>query len=332
MNSQILTKINYFIKNRLIELLGFALVFVSIFLLASIVSYSPSDPNFIYSPENTEIKNIGGFYGSVISDFLLQSLGLISIFLVFNFFCWGLIIIIKKKISNFVTKIFFTFVYMILGATVLNTFFNDSFWLIDNGNGGFVGREIKENIYYFTPLIENQYVIYSLSLLTIVFFILSLSMKPNEITIILLLPFAIIKKMASLFNKNKKKEIPMPDEAKVTIFVTSGPETPQRCATPFYMANIAAAMDNEAEMIFQIDGVLLMKKDVADGLFAKEGGKSIMDFIRDAKEADVEMRVCSAALQLHDMTEDDLIEECDGVVGAAYMTDVGLDSELVLTY
>ena len=89
MNSQILTKINYFIKNRLIELLGFALVFVSIFLLASIVSYSPGDPNFIYSPENTEIKNIGGFYGSVISDFLLQSLGLISFFLVLIFFVGG---------------------------------------------------------------------------------------------------------------------------------------------------------------------------------------------------------------------------------------------------
>ena len=124
----------------------------------------------------------------------------------------------------------------------------------------------------------------------------------------------------------------MSDDGKVTIFVTSGPATPQRCATPFYMASVAAAMDNEAEMIFQIDGVLLMKKGVADDLFAKEGGKSIMDFIRDAKEADVEMRVCSAALQLHDMTEDDLIEECDGVVGAAYMIDVGLDSELVLTY
>ena len=124
----------------------------------------------------------------------------------------------------------------------------------------------------------------------------------------------------------------MTDEGKVTIFVTSGPETPQRCATPFYMANIAAAMDNEAEMIFQIDGVLLMKKGVSENLFAKEGGKSIIDFIREAKDADVEMRVCSAALQLHDMTEDDLIEECDGVVGAAYMTDVGLDSELVLTY
>ena len=111
----------------------------------------------------------------------------------------------------------------------------------------------------------------------------------------------------------------MDDEGKVTIFVTTGPDTPQRCATPFYMASVAAAMDSETEMIFQIDGVLLMKKGEADELYAKEGGKKIIDFIRESKEADVEMRVCSAALQLHDMTEDDLIEECDGVVGAAYI-------------
>ena len=124
----------------------------------------------------------------------------------------------------------------------------------------------------------------------------------------------------------------MDDEGSVLIFVTSGPETPQRCATPFYMASIAAAMDNEAEIIFQIDGVLLMKKGVAEGIVAKEGGKSILEVIREAKEADVEMKVCSAALQLHDMTEDDLIDECDGVVGAAYMTDQGLDASMVLCY
>ena len=122
------------------------------------------------------------------------------------------------------------------------------------------------------------------------------------------------------------------DEGNVVVFVTTGPETPQRCATPFYMANMAAVMDNEAEMIFQIDGVLLMKKGVAEGLMAKEGGKKIIDFIRDAKEAGVEMKVCSAALQLHDMTPDDLIEECDEVVGAAYMIDQALDANLVLCY
>lgn len=124
----------------------------------------------------------------------------------------------------------------------------------------------------------------------------------------------------------------MEDEGKVVIFVTSGPETPQRCATPFYMATVAAAMDHEAELIFQIDGVLLLKKGVAEGIVAKEGGKTIIDFIRDAKEADVEMRVCSAALQLHDMTPEDLIEECDGVVGAAYMTEKGMEADMVLSY
>jgi len=149
MNSQILIKINSFIKSRLVEFLGILLVVTGIFILASILSYSPSDPNFIYTPENTEIKNIGGFYGSVISDFLLQSLGLISILLVINFFFWGLKIITDKKINNFIMKIFFTLIYIVLGSVVLNIFYNDSFWLINNGNGGFVGREFKKNIHYF---------------------------------------------------------------------------------------------------------------------------------------------------------------------------------------
>ena len=206
MNSQILVKINNFIKNRLIELLGALLILVSIFLLATIVSYSPGDPNFIYQSESTEIKNIGGFYGSVISDFLLQSLGLISIFLVFNFFYWGIKLSTQKIIINFTTKIFFVFTYLIFGTTVLNIFYNNSFWLIDNGNGGFVGRAIKENIYYFTPLIENHYVIYIFTTLTIIFFILSLGIKINEITKILLFPFVIIKKIKNLLRKNKKKQ------------------------------------------------------------------------------------------------------------------------------
>ena len=137
------------------------------------------------------MKNIGGFYGSVVSDFLLQSIGLISILFAFNFFGWGIKLITKKKISNFIPKIFFTLIYIILGTTVLNIFYNDSFWLIDNGNGGFVGRLTKENINYFTPLIENQYVIYSLILLTTIFFILSLKIKLNEITKIILFPFFI---------------------------------------------------------------------------------------------------------------------------------------------
>ena len=203
MNSPILQKINNFVKNRLIETLGALLVFFAIFLLISIFSYSPSDPNFIYSPENTEIKNIAGFYGSIISDFLLQSIGLTSIFLTVNFFYWGLKIIYKRKINNIVLKIFFTLNYIIFGTVVLNIFYSDSFWLFHNGNGGFVGRIIKENIYYFTPLVEHRYAFFILTGLTILFFILSLGIKKNESKKILIFPFFLTSKIISIFKKNK---------------------------------------------------------------------------------------------------------------------------------
>jgi DNA segregation ATPase FtsK/SpoIIIE, S-DNA-T family len=207
MNSQVLIKINNFIKNRLIEIIGIILMIASIFLLMSIISYSPSDPNFIYTPENVQIKNIWGFYGSVISDFFLQSLGLVSFLLVFNFFYWGMKIASKKMVGNFITKSFFIFLYISFGTTALNIFDNTSFWLIDNGNGGFVGRIIKENIFYFTPAINNQYVIYLTILFTIIFFILSLEMNKNGITKILFFPFNLFKKIKNVFSKVKKENI-----------------------------------------------------------------------------------------------------------------------------
>ena len=190
MNSKILIKVNSFVKKRMIELLGILLALTGFFLLISIASYSPSDPNFIYTPENSEIKNFGGFYGSVTSDFLLQSMGLISFFIIINLFCWSYKIIAIKKISNFISKIFFTIVYIIFGTTYINIFYNNSFWLIDNGNGGFIGQIIKENIYAFSN-VENQYAGLILLFISILFFIISLDLKLNEILKILISPFFI---------------------------------------------------------------------------------------------------------------------------------------------
>ena len=59
MNSGNLVKINNFFKNRLIEFSGVSLVIFSIFVFLSIASYSPGDPNFIYTPEQIDIKNFG---------------------------------------------------------------------------------------------------------------------------------------------------------------------------------------------------------------------------------------------------------------------------------
>ncbi len=214
MNLQVLSKFNSFIKARLIELFGSFLILLSLFLFVSTITYSPSDPNFIYTPESSEIKNVGGFYGSVISDFLLQSIGFISFLLMITISEWGFRLMVQKKIYNISLKIFFILLYITFGTTFINVSFNNSFWLIDNGNSGFVGRIIKENIYTLTPIIENQYIIYSLIFLTAIFFIFSMSLKIKEIRKIISFPFVIFYKLFSLLKKNKIENI---NEEKINI-------------------------------------------------------------------------------------------------------------------
>ena len=74
-----------FLIKRLSELTGLILLFLSILLLLSLISYSPEDPNFIF-PENTEMKNLIGIKGSYASDILYQSIGLISLLVPVSFF------------------------------------------------------------------------------------------------------------------------------------------------------------------------------------------------------------------------------------------------------
>ena len=209
MNPKILLTINNFLKDRLIEISGILLIIAGIFLIISIVSYSPSDPNFIYQPENVEIKNIGGFYGSVISDFLLQSIGLTAILFSITLCFWGLRLISAKQIKSFISRIFYVTVYIVTGTIFINISFNDSFLLIDNGNSGFVGRIIKENIYNFTTIIENIYSIYFFILLTIIFFILSLNIKVQQTLKIFSKFFLIFKKkeQTNIDEENKDSNI-----------------------------------------------------------------------------------------------------------------------------
>ncbi len=204
MYSQILIKINSFVKKRFIEFSGILLIIASIFLLISILSYDQGDPSLTYTPETNLIKNLGGFYGSAIADFILQSIGLVSFFIIINLFNWGFTLIKEKKIDNFITKVFFTFSYIIFGTTYLNISYNYSYWINFHGNGGFVGHIIKEFFYSFTNIIDNQYINLSFLILAIVFFILSLNLKIKEIIKILSLPYFIIKKVIVLFKRKKK--------------------------------------------------------------------------------------------------------------------------------
>lgn len=121
-------------------------------------------------------------------------------------------------------------------------------------------------------------------------------------------------------------------EQTVVIVMTSGPSTPQRCATPFYIGALLAAMDAQVTIFFTMEGVRLIRKGVPEALVAMEGGKRIIEFMRDAKSAGVRFHACNPALPGYEMDAADLIAEVDEVSSGGALADMILSSDKVLFF
>ena len=157
MNTNFLDSVTNFLKKRTFEFVGLILISTSIGLAIAFTTYSPEDPSFVYGDRDFEIKNFFGIYGSSIADFLLQSFGLVSFLILANFLFWGINLIIQKEIKKIILKLFLMVSYLILGSIFIYITFNNSFWLIDNGNSGFVGKIGYEFLSTWFPYIDNTY-------------------------------------------------------------------------------------------------------------------------------------------------------------------------------
>ncbi len=119
------------------------------------------------------------------------------------------------------------------------------------------------------------------------------------------------------------------------MLVNTDPRNGEELGAPFFQASVAAAMEYEVEVVCTATAGQLMKRGVAEALVVKPGSpKTVYDFIRDAHEAGVKFLCCSPNLDLFDMTEDDLIPECSGIVGGAYVIEEVMENDdtRVLTY
>ena len=118
------------------------------------------------------------------------------------------------------------------------------------------------------------------------------------------------------------------------VMVNTDTRNGEELGAPFFQASIAAAMDYEVEVICTATAGRLLNKGVAENLVVKPGSpKTVYDFIKDAHEAGVKFYCCSPNLDLFNMTEADLIPECAGVVGGAYVIEQVMESDCkVLTY
>ncbi len=166
-----------FAIKRLAETFGLIVFFSGLLLLISLISYSPNDPNFIF-PENTEIKNILGFRGSIVSDLLFQSIGLASYLLSLTLIITGINILRIKDLFLVIENLFFSVLYLISGTLFLSYFYKNAFALYINGNGGFVGVYLNQTFLINIIQINEVIFFYVLIILILVLFLISINFKP----------------------------------------------------------------------------------------------------------------------------------------------------------
>ena len=190
--------------NRIIEIAGIAIVIIGLLLLVSLATFSPDDPNFIF-PDNTEIKNLLGFYGSYTADLFFQTFGLIALLIPFTLIFSGINIALTKKIFLIFGSIFYLVLYSLFGSIFFSFFYPSAFNLYINGNGGFIGKYLETSFISSLININSQISYYLLILIILILFLISIHFKISSFYKIIksLFKLIFVKKEKSYTNENE---------------------------------------------------------------------------------------------------------------------------------
>lgn len=120
----------------------------------------------------------------------------------------------------------------------------------------------------------------------------------------------------------------------LVVLMNTDPRNPEELGAPFYHAAVAAAMDYEVDLVCTAAAGKLMRKGVAEAIRIDPADpKTVLDWIREAREQGVRLWACPANLGLSGTGTEELIAECDGLMGAVAMIQAIMDDDVrVLTY
>ena len=121
-------------------------------------------------------------------------------------------------------------------------------------------------------------------------------------------------------------------EGKVLYVQTHGVDDPGRCATPFFLAASAAAMECEVAIYFTMYGPQLLQQSVVEKIGPKgERGQPLFYFIKQATDLGVRLYVCQPSLDLNDLQIDELIDGVEMIGGAAF-NELAMTADSVISF
>ena len=199
-----------FITNRLFELSGILLLFLSCFIFLSLLSFSPLDPS-LNNLTSSEVSNLGGIIGANISDLLVQLFGYSSFILTVVLLSWSYKLIFHKylpliALHTFLLPFFLTSISVFINLLNLSSV------------NGFISNEIMISLLDFGLLSTNlNYILLLISVflstLLLLFFSMGLSKKDWFLTtqvigqILLKIIYLFISLFKLVFKKSSNSKL-----------------------------------------------------------------------------------------------------------------------------
>lgn len=161
---------NHFARTPMKILLGTALGLFCVFLFLSFVSYNPADPSLNRSTA-AEATNWGGYFGAIIADLGMQSLGLASMLLVFIPLTWAFKITRGYSISYLWLRFTLLLLSLVTVSSILALLDPPLSWPVSSGFGGAIGAVQQEAFYnlYKNPLFISANLCMSLVMVSLAF-------------------------------------------------------------------------------------------------------------------------------------------------------------------
>ena len=100
-----------------------------------------------------------------------------SYFVAITIFFTGFNLFRQKKFIIILENLFYTVIYCILTTLFFSTYYNNSFWLAINGNGGFVGNFLNGSMISNLISLNSEIFYYILIVLSFLFFFISINFK-----------------------------------------------------------------------------------------------------------------------------------------------------------
>jgi S-DNA-T family DNA segregation ATPase FtsK/SpoIIIE len=181
------------------EIIGIVILFISIFLIFSVVSYTPLDPSFFNDSSGMVVENYGGPVGAYISAILFELFGYTSYIIIFYLLFVTIFFLVNRKIPNMITKSA-GYLLLLISSSVLISIIKTSVEIDGKSKyiGGFIGNAISK---LFQGQIKQVFsFIFFLVLIVIALILIARLSLRKIMTLIIKVSLTFFKKVGTFFN------------------------------------------------------------------------------------------------------------------------------------